>query len=164
MNVREQSPILSQILNILGALAICFGILIGVLEFFQEGGFLNGVFIIAGAIFTGLIYFGISQVIQDINRTANNTERLEIAITRLANNLQTATKPAPPWKAPTSEARGDAYFYFDGTSQIGPFNFDDLRDFYSSGVIDENTQVSGGELPSWIPLNQSGELFRKIAF
>ncbi len=174
MEQSKRPSILAAILEIFGAITIAVGVLVALV--FGMGGIgfwgtLWGILVIVGiTLFNALIYFGIAQVIRDINRTANNTERMarvEMALSKLTKQLESKASASREWEAPRQQSAastGEGYFYYDGTTQLGPFTLADMRDFFSSGVIDEDTQVSGSGLQSWAPLKSTGNLFAKVKF
>jgi GYF domain 2 len=114
----------------------------------------EGIVIIIGSIFAGIIYIGIGQAVDFLARTAFSTDRactiMETSMLRLSKSIEIAlasTKPSAqkkniPPPPPTSSPRPPAVYHFvlDDTDQ-GPFTHIDMQDFRSAGVIADDTPV-----------------------
>jgi hypothetical protein len=101
-----------------------------------------------GCPLTGIIYFGIAQVIDYLGRTAHSTDRLctmmETSILHQLKSIESRLSSdaflLSVWRAPShtsSQAiRPGTVFYFttDGSKQ-GPFTAADMRDFHLAGAI-----------------------------
>lgn len=173
MKTSKRHSVLAVLLEIFAGLNFAAGVFVGVGSKLYGGDVWISALLIFSSFLGALVIFGVAQVIRDIHRTAENTERLaglEIAISKLARQLEASSQSQPGERWASSRQGKQAsgveasFFYLDGTEQAGPFTLSDLRSFYSSGVISDETQIYGGPLGDWTQLNQSGDLYRRIKF
>lgn len=142
MSAKHETPVLTTILYVLGAVSILIA--------FIGGGFIcmaessaEGIAVIGGGIFTGIIYLGIGQIVDYLARTAFSTARL----CAMLEASVPARAPAPDTSlsatviAPATASSKARYYYSVDGEQQGPVEASDLRMMRKDGLITEDAPV-----------------------
>jgi hypothetical protein len=142
MSKTHETPILTRVLRIFGWATIIIGVITGaVICATQSLG--EGVTIIIGSVFAGIIYIGIAPAVDYLARTAHSTDRLcTILETSLTERLRAIENSSyTPVTPTTSSASKAGYYYSTDGSQQGPVDSNDLRLMRKDGLIADDTLV-----------------------
>ena len=151
-SMKHETPILTRVLYAFGVATIVIGVISGAV--ICADSLSEGIVVIIGSIFAGIIYIGIGQAVDFLARTAFSTDRvctiMETSMLRLSKSIEivlASTKPSaqkkniPPPPQPSSPRPPAVYrFVLDGAEQ-GPYTHIDMRDFRSAGVVADDTPV-----------------------
>jgi GYF domain 2 len=131
-SMKYERPILTKVLYPFGVATIIIGVIAGAV--ICADSLSEGIAIITGSIFAGIIYIGIGQAVDFLARTAFSTDRVCTIMETSMTNIQ------PP--SPTTSPRPAAVFHFvlDGVNK-GPLTSAEMQDFYKRGLIAGNTPV-----------------------
>lgn len=142
MNAKHNTPILTSLLYIFGALTLAFAVIGGVVICAIES-LSEGFIIIAGGLFGGLVYIGIGQAVDYLARTAFSTDRictiLETSISERLRAIENSNSTPPV--APTTVPSKVGYYYSTEGTQQGPVDATDLRMMRKDGLITDDTPV-----------------------
>jgi hypothetical protein len=169
MKITRESPILTRVLDTFGWVTIILGVIGGVAMCVTES-MTEGIVIIVGGVFAGIIYIGIAQAVDYLARTAHFTERLcttlETSMLRLSKSIEfalvsskpsTQKKSIPPPPPPSPRPPAVYHFVLDGSDQ-GPFTHIDMRDFRAASVVADDTPVFREGEAEWRTYRDFSEL------
>jgi hypothetical protein len=157
MNVKYESPLLTRVLYTFGALTIIAAVIGGAMICANDS-MSEGIAIICGGIFAGIIYIGIGQAVSYLARTAFATDNLNTALETLVMKrleaIEERLSPATPLlvrvdSTPPPPSAQNAYFYSDAGTKTGPFSSSEMRQFWAGGVIRDDTSVLRDGDPQW---------------
>jgi hypothetical protein len=143
MTTKHETPILTRVLYIFGAVTI-IGAVIGVGVICAAESLSEGIAVAIGGVFAGIIYIGIGQAVDYLARTAHSTDRfctiLETSITERLRAIENSCS-APPVAPTTSVSSKAGYYYSTDGVQEGPVDASDLRLMRKDGLITDDTPV-----------------------
>jgi hypothetical protein len=142
MSKTHETPILTRVLFIFGALTAIGAVIVGVILCVSDS-VSAGFIVISGGVFAGIIYIGIGQAVDYLARTAFSTDRLciilETSITERLRAIESSSyTPVAPTTSSTSKV---GYFYSTDGSQQGPVDATDLRMMRKDGLVTDDTPV-----------------------
>ncbi len=143
MNAKHETPILTRVLCIFGVATIIVAVIGGGVICAGES-LSEGIAIIVGGIFAGIIYIGIGQAVDFLARTAYSTSRLcTILETSITDRLRAIENSVPASSVtPTASSSSKAGYYFSTNGeQQGPVEASDLRLMRKDGLITDDTPV-----------------------
>jgi hypothetical protein len=169
MSIEYKQPILTSIFNILGILSI-IGAAIGGAMICSDS-LSEGIAVIIGGVFAGIVYIGIGQAVDYLARTAYTTSQLstilETSVMQRLASIESRFSPAttltvridstPP---PPSSRGGDYYYAADGTTK-GPRSVGDLRRLWKEGIIRLDTPVLRDGETQWRTYGELLDLKKK---
>ena len=161
----HETPILSSVLRFLGFGTVIMGAIAGVMVC-VNGSVEQGLAVIIGSVFGGLIYIGIAQAVDLLARSAYSTERLctilETSITEhlvaIEKNSQQSTAASAsfisanvqtPSASPALPAEKITYYYNSGGTLMGPVEAGDLRLMRKDGLVHDETPVIRNGETKW---------------
>ncbi|HZL14456.1 MAG TPA: DUF4339 domain-containing protein [Verrucomicrobiae bacterium] len=143
MNTKHETPILTRVLYVFGVATIILAVIGGGVICAAESAS-EGVAVIIGGIFAGIIYIGIGQAVDYLARTAHSTDRLcsilETSITERLRAIENNSY-APPVAPTTSSSSKVGYYYSTDGEQQGPVDASDLRLMRKDNLITDDTPV-----------------------
>jgi hypothetical protein len=149
MNAKYESPILTRVLYTFGALTIIAAIIGGAMICANDSTS-EGIAIICGGVFAGIIYIGIGQAVSYLARTAFSTNNLQTAIETLVvkrlEAIEERLSPTTPLlvrvdSTPPPPSAKNTYFYSDAGTKTGPFSSSEMRQLWADSVIRDDTSV-----------------------
>jgi len=149
MKAKYEQPILAGLFSILGVLTIIGGVIGAIVSFSASASVTEAIAITVAGIFAGILYIGLSQLVNYVAQTAHATDRLseilETKITESLNSIQGCI-PAAPFKVridttpPIPSTRGEFYYAVDGVKK-GPRTAAEIRRLWQEGIIQSETFV-----------------------
>jgi hypothetical protein len=153
MSKTHETPILTRVLRTFGWATIIIGIISGA-AICANDSLGEGIAIIIGSVFAGIIYIGIAQAVDFLARTAFSTDQLCTILatsvrvqSKSIEALLSSAKPSadkrsipPPPPMPTTRQPAVFHFAMDDSNQ-GPFTHIDMKDFRAAGVVADDTPV-----------------------
>jgi GYF domain 2 len=142
MSTQHETPILTRILYVFGAVTIVGAVIGGVV--ICADSLSEGIAIIIGGVSAGIIYIGIGQAVDYLARTAYSTDRfctiLQTSITERLRAIENSSS-APPVAPTTSPGSKVGYYYSTDGAQQGPVDATDLRMMRKDDLITDDTPV-----------------------
>jgi hypothetical protein len=145
---KHETPILTRVLYTFAALTIIGAVVGGVM--ICSDSVSEGIAVIVGGLFAGVIYIGIGQAVDYLARTAHATDQLstilETSITQRLESIEGRLSPSTSLLVrvdstpPPPNARTEFYYSTDGTKQ-GPASANDMRLLWGNGVVRDDTPV-----------------------
>jgi hypothetical protein len=142
MTTQHETPILTRVLYVFGAVTIVGAVIGGVV--ICADSLSEGIAVIIGGIFAGIIYIGIGQAVDYLARTAYSTDRfctiLQTSITERLRAIENSS--SAPLVAPTTLSSSKVRYYYstDGEQQ-GPVDATDLKMMRKDGLLTDDTPV-----------------------
>jgi|SRR5581483_5369538 len=141
MNIKHETPILTRVLYGFGVATIIVGVIGGAV--ICADSLSEGIAIIIGSIFAGIIYIGIGQAVDFLAQTAFSTDRtctiLETSIMRRLQTIEQSSLASPV--APTLSNSKARYYYSTDGEQQGPVDANDLRMMRKDSLVTDDTPV-----------------------
>ena len=141
MSTKHATPILTRVLYYFGVATIVFGVIGGAV--ICADSLSEGIAVIIGSIFAGIIYIGIGQSVDFLARTAFSTDRvctiLETSITERLRAIESSSSASPV--APALAGSTVRYYYSTNGEQQGLVDASDLRMMRKDGLVTDDTPV-----------------------
>lgn len=114
---------------------------------------ISAVLLIGGAVIEALSrsHKKFESVVESMSATARNTAEGVQVLREQLSTLKTQQTSSPPSLGTRKAVSGQTYHYAVDDGEMGPYTFDDIREFRQAGVINQDTLLFRNGDTQWRP-------------